>query len=231
MNGEHRFSTVPELVDSLCERVATRLCTAIAARGTATMIVSGGKSPQSLFERLAQVSLDWGKVWIGLADERWVEFDEAASNARFVREHLLVSNAAGARFVGMKNPSATPALGAGIAWNAYSQLPRPFDVVLLGMGDDGHTASLFPDNPGLAAALDPQSPPACVAMQAPVAPQARLSLNLSALLDACEIILSGTGESKWRVYSAARKPGSDLEYPVRAVLRQGKVPVDFLWAP
>ena len=231
MSGVYRFSAAAELADRLSERVAERLRAAITARGAASMIVSGGKTPQSLFERLARVPLDWRQVRIGLADERWVDAADESSNARFVREHLLVAEAAGARFIGMKNPAATPALGAAAAWEAYAELPRPFDLVLLGMGDDGHTASLFPGNRNLPAALDPLSPPACVAMQAPTAPHARLSLNLAALLDAREIIICSTGESKWRVYDAARNPGPDIEYPVRAVLRQDKVQADFLWAP
>ena len=231
MNGEYRFDTAAELATQLCNRVVDRLSAALAARGAASMIVSGGKTPQALFERLARVPLDWPRIAIRLADERWVDTDDPSSNTAFVREHLLKSMAAGAKFVPMKNAAATPALGAADAWLTYAQLQRPFDLVLLGMGDDGHTASLFPGNANLPEALDPRAPPGCVAMQAPVAPHARLSLNLAALLDAREIIVSSTGPSKWRVYNAARLAGDDVEYPVRAVLRQPGTPVDFFWAP
>jgi 6-phosphogluconolactonase len=231
MAGEYRFKDAAELADRLSERVADRLRAALQARGAASLIVSGGKTPLALFERLARLPLAWGQVWIALADERWVGPGDAASNERFVREHLLVSEAAAARFVAMKNPAATPALGAADAWNAYAKIPRPFDLVLLGMGDDGHTASLFPANPALRAALDLKSAPGCVAMEAPVTPHARLSLNVSALTDAREIVVSSTGESKWQVFRAACAPGPDLEYPVRAILRQERTPVDFFWSP
>jgi len=231
MVGEHRFNDASDLADRLSERIAEGLRAALTVRGAASLIVSGGKTPQALFQRLARAPLDWGQVWIGLADERWVGTGEAASNERFVREHLLVSEAAAARFIGMKNAAADPVLGAASTWNAYKRIPRPFDFVLLGMGDDGHTASLFPGSPALQSALDLHSAPACVAMVAPVDPCSRLSLNLPALTDTREIIIASTGESKWRVFRAACAAGSELEYPVRAILRQDRAPVDFFWAP
>jgi 6-phosphogluconolactonase len=103
--------------------------------------------------------------------------------------------------------------------------------VLLGMGDDGHTASLFPQSPGLAAAIDPLQPPGCVAMIAPVAPQARISLNLSALLDARRIELLILGDGKLAVYERAGESGPVADMPVRALLRQQRVPLSVHWAP
>jgi 6-phosphogluconolactonase len=226
-----RYADAGSLADALCALVTCRLQDAIAVRGRAGLIVSGGKSPQALFERLARAVLPWRQVWVGLADERWVDAGDAASNERFVREHLLLHEAAAANFIGMKNSAPSAAAGAAAAWSAYAIIPRPFDLVLLGMGDDGHTASLFPANPGLADALRSESAPACVAMQAPVAPQARLSLNLPALIDAREIVISSSGDAKWRVFRAASELGSELELPVRAVLRQKKTPVRFVWSP
>jgi 6-phosphogluconolactonase len=231
VNQEHRFADAPAMADALCAAVLARLTAALAARGRASLIVSGGKTPLALFERLAAMRIDWSSVHIALADERWVPLDDPASNDRFVREHLLQGPASAAHFVSMKNAAPSAALGAGAAWSAYVSLARPLDCVLLGMGDDGHTASLFPANSNLAAALDASSSPGCVAMRAPVEPHERLSLNLAALIDAREVLLSSTGEAKWQVYQSALRHGSVLNLPIRAVLRQQKAPVGVYWSP
>src|SRR6185312_8806053 len=142
-------------------------------------------------------------VWVTLTDERWVDVHSSASNERLVREHLLRNAAAGAQFLGLKSPQTDPHSAAAGCWSALAELPRPFDFVLLGMGDDGHVASLFPDSPGLAAALDLAQPPGCVAMSAPAAPRTRMSLNLRALMDARRIAVLIVGEAKWATYERA----------------------------
>jgi 6-phosphogluconolactonase len=122
-------------------------------------------------------------------------------------------------------------LGAGMAWSTFSGVPRPFDVLVLGMGDDGHTASLFPDSPNLELALDEAAAAGCNAMRSPTKPEARLSLNLPALLDSRRIVILITGESKWRTYIAALQPGAVERMPVRTVLRQLRTPVEVIWSP
>jgi 6-phosphogluconolactonase len=169
-------------------------------------------------------------VWITLSDERWVEVTSESSNERLVRDNLLTDLAATARFVGLKNPAATPEAGADWAWRALSRVPHPFDVVVLGMGEDGHTASLFPGSLALARALDAAEPPGCVAVNSLTAPHARVSLNLAALLDSRRIVLHIEGEKKWQVYQRARAVGSVAELPVRAILQQREVPVDVYWS-
>jgi 6-phosphogluconolactonase len=215
----------------LAARIAADLASAIAERGSASLVVSGGRSPVKLFERLRAHALDWSRVSVALADERWVAPSDPASNERLVRDWLLKDCAAGARFYGLKNDAATPDLGADSAWDTFAGIARPFDVVVLGMGDDGHTASLFPGSPNLGRALDDTAAPGCIGMLAPTAPTARLSLNLAALLAARRIVLLITGDSKWITYSAAAQPGAASEMPVRAVLRQRRTPVDVIWSP
>lgn len=228
---EHRFPDAVALSHALSGEIKVDLEEAIQVRGVASLVVSGGRTPQRLFEQLRSEKLDWANVWVTLADERWVDTSDATSNERLVREHLLGGSAANARFVGLKNPAPTPEAGADWAWRALSRVPHPYDVIVLGMGEDGHTASLFPDSLALARALDPTAAPACVAVNALAAPHARVSLNLAALFDARRIILHIEGEAKWQVYQKARAPGSANELPVRAVLHQQEVPVDVYWSP
>jgi 6-phosphogluconolactonase len=234
MNSEppaRRYADIETLSRELATQIAKSLSVAIGARGLASLVVSGGRSPVRLFEILRAQPLDWGRVCIALADERWVGPEHAASNERLVRDVLLKDQAASARFLGLKNGAPTPDLGAVSAWETFARVPRPFDAVILGMGDDGHTASLFPGSPNLPSALNRSAAAGCVGMWSPVAPHPRLSLNLTALLDSRRVVVLITGESKWRAYAAACAPGPVEDMPVRAVLRQSRTPVDVMWSP
>jgi len=228
---EHRFPDTKALTHALSGELQVDLQEAIAARGAASMAVSGGRTPAALFKQLSNEKLDWHKVWITLVDERWVDVNSEASNEHLVKANLLQGHAANARFVGLKNAADTSQAGVEWCWRTLTKLPRPFDVVLLGMGDDGHTASLFPDNIQLRQALTLTEPAGCVAMHAPVEPHDRISLNLSAILDARRVIVLIQGESKWSVYQRARTAGAITDLPIRAVLQQQLVPVDIFWAP
>jgi 6-phosphogluconolactonase len=219
------------LSQELATRIAAILGDAIAARGLASLVVSGGRSPVRLFEILRNQPLDWSRVCVALADERWVLPADTSSNEHLVRSVLLKDRAAPARFHGLKNGAPTPDLGAVSAWETFARVPRPFDAVVLGMGDDGHTASLFPGSPNLPSALNRAAVAGCVGMWSPVPPHPRLSLNLSALLDSRRIVVLITGESKWRTLRAAHDPGPEHEMPIRAVLRQSRTPVDVMWSP
>ena len=234
MNSElpaRRYADLQTLSRELAADIAANITAAIGARGLASLVVSGGRSPVALFEMLREQPLEWDRVCVALADERWVAPDDAASNERLVRDVLLKDRAASARFLGLKNGAPTPDLGAVSAWETFARVPRPFDTVILGMGDDGHTASLFPGSPNLPRALNPDATAGCVGMWSPAAPHARLSLNLSALLDARRIVVLITGESKWRTFAAACGPGPVEDMPIRAVLRQSRTPFDVLWSP
>ena len=226
-----RFPSKAALAPALAADVARALERAIASRGAASLVVSGGRTPIHFFEQLRTQPIEWRRVSIALADERWVDPGDSASNEKMVREVLLKDGAADARFAGLKNAAPSPDLGAVSAWETFARIPRPFDVLLLGMGDDGHTASLFPGSPNLRIALDPAASAGCVGMWSPSAPQARLSLNLSAILDSRRIIVLIEGEAKLRTYEAATGPGPVEEMPVRAVLRQSRAPVGVVWAP
>jgi 6-phosphogluconolactonase len=226
-----RYADVEAVSLELAARITATLTAAIASRGVASLVVSGGRSPVRLFELLRAQPLDWSRVCIALADERWVDPADAASNEKLVRDVLLKDRASAARFLGLKNGAPTPDLGAVSAWETFARVPRPFDAVLLGMGDDGHTASLFPGSPNLPSALNERAVAGCVGMWSPVPPQPRLSLNLTALLDSRRVVVLITGESKWRTFAVACSPGPVQDMPIRAVLRQSRTPVDVMWSP
>lgn len=234
MNSEiepTRYADMASLSRQVAGDIASRLARAVESRGLASLLVSGGRSPVKLFEQLRVQALDWSRVCVALADERWVDPTDAGSNEKLVRDVLLQDRAAAARFLGLKNAAPSPDLGAVSAWETFARVPRPFDVTVLGMGDDGHTASLFPGSPNLRSALNPAAAAGCVGMWAPSEPRARLSLNLSALLDSRRILILISGEDKWRTYAAASAAGALEDMPIRAVLRQERTPVEVLWAP
>jgi 6-phosphogluconolactonase len=228
-----------EVVDADAARQAANLAATIAAQlsealrrhPTASLVVSGGHTPYPMYSQLARHELDWSRVQVTLADERWVATDQPDSNEYQVRASLLRDRAAAARFVGLKNGASGPAEGAAAAWAALEGVARPFDAVVLGMGEDGHVASLFPAGLELRTGLDAQARPACIATQPPAAAYPRLSLNLAALLQSRRIFIQIIGALKRRVYEQARAAGPAADMPIRAILRQSSVPVEVHWCP
>jgi 6-phosphogluconolactonase len=213
---------------ALAEHIATALRAAIAARGLASLAVSGGKSPIPLFEALREQDLDWSKVTVVLVDERVVPRDHADSNTALVARHLLQGRAAAARFLPFFRELA-PTFNAEVldalvrdAEDRIATLPWPLDVAVLGMGEDAHTASLFPGAPGYARAIATDQRLAWVVPD--TAPHARLSLTLSALLAARELVLSIAGESKLAVYRRAAQK-ADEALPISLVINQTQAPL------
>jgi 6-phosphogluconolactonase len=220
--AHHAFSSGESLARTLASDVAAALARRLVAQGTAGLVVSGGRTPAAFLGELATRDLDWSKVSVTLADERCVPADDPASNLRFVRTAFAHGPASAATLIDV---DAT-APDAAARWDAaLARIPRPFAAVILGMGDDGHFASLFPGMPGLAAALDLSNTTNVVAGVAPTEPKARLSLTLSTLLDTDLLALHVTGDSKLETLRRASCPGSALEMPVRALLEQRRVPL------
>lgn len=228
---EHAFTSVTEAARALAAAVAGQLNSALEARPRASVVVSGGRSPTAFFHCLREMPLDWARVRISLADERWLPPQHPDSNACLVAEHLLQGAAAAAQFVPLWNGAATPAQAVAERQQALTALPRPFDAVVLGMGEDGHTASLFPGTVGLEAALTPAGVDTLVAIDPPEAPYPRLSLTLAALLDSRQLYLPLSGQRKQAVYRQALDECQPLALPVAAVLCQPTVPVAVYLAP
>lgn len=225
------FKDSSTLVAVLAAQVAELLRAGIKERGRASLVVSGGSTPVPFFAALSELTLDWTQVTITLADERWVDPAAADSNEHLVRQHLLQNRAAAAQFVGFKTGAATAVQGEKECADRLAVLPRPFDVLILGMGNDGHTASLFPQATRLGEALALDSGQLCLAITPPVAPHERMTLTLPALLQSRQIILHLVGPGKRTVYEQALANGPVEEMPIRAVLGQTTAPVTVFWAP
>jgi 6-phosphogluconolactonase len=224
----HDFADGAALAAQLASDVATALARRLQADGGAGLVLSGGRTPAAFLRALGAHSLDWHRVGITLADERCVAADSPASNLRLLRESFAGTPAANAQLPAIDMTSSTAAQH----WRDWlAQLPRPYAAVVLGMGDDGHFASLFPHTEGLAAALDPQGTANVVPGHAPAEPQARLSLTLAALLETDLLALHITGVSKLATLERARAPGSELDLPVRALLRQRRASLEVYHAP
>jgi 6-phosphogluconolactonase len=172
-------------------------------------------------------------VSVTLSDERWVPPTDDASNEKLIRTRLLRGKASAARFVPMKTEQANPREAEAAVSAAIAAMPRPFDITLLGMGDDGHTASMFPGADGLEQVLDTSSTVLVRAVHQPDSAKTsdRMSLTLRAILDSRLVIILIRGNAKLATYRLAIA-GEDVHtMPVRAVLQQSISPVQVWWAP
>lgn len=215
------FPNLAAAAEAAAFGIGRQLSGALQTHGRAGLVATGGRSPGPVFDRLRQApGVDWNRVIVTLSDERCVPETDPASNARGVRERLLTGAAAKAHLLPLW-PEPDPAALAAI---------MPFDAVMLGMGEDGHVASLIPGDPGLAAAMDLGSERLTVSVPAGLGnpPYARITLTLSALLQARAIFLLIAGDAKREVLVNALA-GADL--PVRALVSQTRVPVRVLWSP
>lgn len=224
------FPDAATMSAALADRVAAMLRHAIGRRGCASLVVSGGRSPIPFLRALGQRMLDWSRVAVTLADERWVPVDHPDSNAGLVATHLLRGPAAKARFIPLYGGEATPEAGLAACAERLREVARPFDVVILGMGDDGHFASLFPGIPALPDLLS-ETGPALAATVPPSAPHARLSLGVSALIDARRVLVQIQGDAKRRVMEDAARCENAETLPIATLLRQRKAPISVFFCP
>ena len=210
----------------LAEAVAEALRVDLASRERVLLVVSGGSTPVPFLRALAETPLPWSRVDVTLADERWVAESDDDSNARLIREHLLRSQARQANFVALTNAAETPEQGVAEVAERVAALAWPASAVVLGMGGDGHTASLFPDSRELELALSTAEP--VVAVRTPSQPQARISLSADRLHQSSRHFLHITGDAKRDVLGKAMTGDDTRALPIRAFLA---APLGIYWAP
>lgn len=236
MITEYFFPDRDTLFAELLKHCSEKLNLAIKQKNSACLLVSGGSTPQPLYQQLSAADLDWQNVHVALVDERWVDGNQAGSNEAFIKNNLLINSAAKAKYIAMKGPQATAQLGLADCERRYQALLAPYDLTILGMGSDGHTASLFPYAQGLSQALDQSTGNICVAINANKSDVTgelteRMSLSVFGLLMSQELILLITGQEKLAVYKQALASGDVNLTPVSALLQQDNVPINVFWAP
>jgi len=217
--------------DEATSAAADALLAALVPPGPKHLIVTGGRTPGPVYDRLAASDLDWSRVSFTLSDERFVDTSSKDSNEGLIRARLLTGHAAAATFVPLKGHGPTPDADARAA-NAAVEALIPFDAALVGMGDDGHVASIFPTTPGFAALLSPDTPRAVVGIDVaglqPFVP--RISLTGRAILGSKLIVVLVSGDGKRALLDRVQ---SDTAFapPISHLIRQQATPVRILWWP
>ncbi len=225
----HDFESRPALAEALAATVASALNESVETRGGAMLAVSGGSTPTHFFEALSQRELDWSKVTITLIDERYVPETSPRSNAALVRGKLLKNNAATAEFRPLYRDGVTIEQAAEMANNHWDEDDDRCDVVVLGMGNDGHTASFFPDATNLNTLLNPNRRSHVDVVYAQSAGEPRLTMTLAAIIPTPLIALQIEGEDKAATLKKALAAGSTL--PIKRIIDAAQTPVEIFWAP
>lgn len=217
--------------DACAARLSAALAEAVAETGKAVFAGSGGSTPSPIYARLAQAPLDWPRIVVTPVDERYVPETSPDSNAALLKRTLLTGAAAAARFVPLYHPSVTVDRAAALAGHALANEGGRLDSVLLGMGEDGHICSMFPESPTLKALLSPTLRPAVLGVPAGRDGRApsleRLSINLPYLMGARRVVLALTGAAKRTVFER-EAAGDPAIQPIAALLAH-KVPLEVLW--
>lgn len=222
--------TRAELEHNLCERIIAELKTAIDKKGEASLLVSGGSTPKNLFYKLSQSVLPWEKVKIGLVDDRFLPESHTDSNAKLVKQNLLVNEAARATFIPLVLDSSNFEENVTLAADKVEEIKRPFTVVILGMGGDSHTASLFPKAEALAKGMDKTNKDDLIGVIPPEAPYRRVSFTRSALLNTENLFLHIYGADKKEVFETSKASGDELKHPIAGFINQPEKELELFWA-
>ena len=201
---------------------------AIDKRGRASIAVSGGSTPKLLFEELSLINLDWSKVDLTLVDERWIDSDSEDSNELLVKNHLIKNKAAAVNFFPLKNDANSAKEGIISSEKSLERISMPLDIVILGMGQDGHTASLFPCSDELSIGMDLNTKNILISTTPKTAPYERISLTAKSIMDAKKVFLHINGSSKLLALEEAMNLSDFYKMPIYAFLKHG---LDIFWSP
>ena len=226
--GWYGANSAESLDIDLSHRIGQLLTQSIAENGCTSIAVSGGRSPIGLFEELSKINLDWSKVELTLVDERWVEAKNKDSNELLVRKHLIKNKATQIKFFPIKNSAKSAEEGQILHEQVLRQVKLPFDAIVLGMGDDGHTASLFPCCKELTQAMDPNNKQKCIVTKPKNAPYERISLTFSTIIKAKQLILHLSGSSKLQTLEFAMTLRDAKKMLIYAFKEQ---PLEIYWSP
>lgn len=225
------FPTVDAWAEAIAARLGETLAAAVGDNGGAVFAGPGGSTPAPVYRQLAAMDLDWARIAVTLVDERYVPETSPESNARLIRDVLLQDKAAAARFIPLYTPEVTVDRAAAVAAHALADAGGRFDAVLLGMGEDGHICSMFPESPTLKTLLTPTLKPTVLGVPTGRDGRApsleRLSVNLPYLMTAGRVILGLKGAAKRQVFEAQAK-GDPKVQPIAALLAN-HVPLEVLW--
>lgn len=235
MSTEFICSDRDVLFKQVADRCAALLSDDIANTGEASFVVPGGTTPAPVFKKLSLMDLPWNKISVAPSDERWIAVNHEQSNQYLLEQTLLINNASTAQLVGLKNGEPTPVEGEALTARNMQKLKQPFSVTVVGMGNDGHFASLFPGTPQIEQALDLNQQKRCIGIDARDCPVAgdytqRMSMTMATLIDSNLVIVLITGQQKLDVIRQAAEHKENFDLPVSALLAQNKTPVEIYWA-
>ena len=224
------FNSTEELDKNLSKYIERILKQSLQDDFQTSLVMSGGSTPKGLFQLLSNTKLDWSNILVTLADDRWVDVSHKDSNERLIKDLMLRKHAENAKFVSLKTAHTSASDGAMELEHSFPKISS-FSLVILGMGADGHTASLFPNTDSLRDGIDLNSSRQFIASKPADAPHMRISMTACRLLAADEIIIHITGDEKRKVLDKAFSGTDAAEIPVRIILNQTKVPVTVFWSP
>lgn len=217
---------VENLVKSVCEKLASTLL----QKERASLILSGGSTPKRFLNTLSKCDIEWQRVDVGLSDERWVSATDVKSNERFIRENFLINNAKRANFIGMYQDERSVYEAQKDVQESIAKKLFPFDIVILGMGLDGHTASLFPQTEELKEALSLKNLALCSAVKLGNDMIDRMTLTRQAILSAKNIYIHFEGKDKIDVYNQALMGDDIYEMPIRSILQEEQKNIEVYFA-
>lgn len=226
----NNFDSRETLDETLAQKVSEILASAITLKGSASIAVSGGTTPKGFFTALSNKAIDWKKVTITLVDERWVDKSSADSNTRLVQESLLINKAIKANFFNLKQGDNLSDEVLFMLNFTASHTLLPLDVIILGMGEDGHTASLFPCSDQIAQGLDVNNDNSLMKVEPKTAPHQRITFSFAALKDSKHIFLHLCGDNKKQVLNKALSTQDSIKMPINAFLQNEAIDTQIYWA-